>query len=120
MAARRGGRDDDALLDLLKSARDAGFAGPELPWSAHLEDELLARFEEALASGSGDKVSRALRWLDATWDAGLLTGTWRLRDFQRRWSEKLKNAGATAERDACRALGERLGLAETLLENSSW
>jgi len=120
MAARRGGRDDDGVLDLLRTARDAGFAGPELPWSSHLEDELLARFEEALASGGADKVSRALRWLDATWDAGLLTGTWRLRDFQRRWSEKLESAGATAEKDACRALGERLGLAGTLLENSPW
>ena len=120
MAARRGGRDDDGVLELLRTGRDAGFAGTELPWATDLEDELMLRLEEALVSGGSAKVSRALRWLDALWDAGLLTGTWRLRDFQRRWSEKLKSAAASAEKDACRALGERLGLAEALLENSSW
>jgi hypothetical protein len=120
MAARRGGRDDDAVLELLRAARGLGIAGAELPWASGLEDELLARFEEALADGGAAKISRALRWLDATWDAGVLTGAWRLRDFQRRWSEKLESSAATAEKDACRALGERLGLAPVLLENPSW
>jgi hypothetical protein len=120
MAARRGGRDDDGVLELLRGARAAGFEGAELPWSGGLEDDLLLRFEEALAEGGAAKISRALRWLDALWDGGLLTGTWRLRDYQRRWAEKLKSAGPSAASDACRALGERLGLAETLLENSSW
>ena len=120
MAARRGGRDDDGVLELLREARAAGFEPAELPWAGGLEEDLLLRLEEALEGGGAAKVSRALRWLDALWDTGLLTGTWRLRDFQRRWAEKLESAGATAEKDACRALGERLGLAETLLENSSW
>jgi len=117
-AARRGGRDDDAVLELLLSARERGFLPETLPWASALEDELHARLEEALASGGAAAVSRALRWLDALWAAGLLAGTWRLRDFQRRWTEKLKSAGPSAEKDACRALGERLGLAEPLLENA--
>ena len=83
-------------------------------------EELYLRLEEALAEGGAAKVSRGLRWLDALWNAGLLSETWRLRDFQRRWAEKLKSAGATAEKDACRELGERLGLAGALLESSSW
>ncbi len=118
--ARRGGRDDDALLDMLADALKLGFPPEDLPWARVLEDELHARLEEALAEGLGAKLSRALRWLDVLWNASLLTGTWRLHDFQRRWTEKLAHAGPSAEKDACRALGERLGLAETLLENSTW
>lgn len=117
-AARRGGRDDDSLLELLLSARERGFLPESLPWARTLEEDMHARLEEALASGAAADLSRALRWLDALWAAGLVTGTWRLRDFQRRWSEKLKNAGPSAEKDACRALGERLGLAGALLENA--
>ena len=119
-AARSGGRDDDGVLELLREARDAGFETTDLPWAGALEEELHLRLEEALVDGGGAKISRAMRWLDALWDSRLLTGPWRLRDFQRRWAEKLEAAGASAEKDACRALGERLGLAETLLENSSW
>ena len=58
-------------------------------------------------------VSRALRWLDALWNAGLLTGIWRLRDAQRRWSDALAGTGPSAALDACRALGVRLGLAQS-------
>jgi hypothetical protein len=119
-AARGAGRDDDALLELLLSARERGFLPENLPWTRGLEEDLHARLEEALAEGGADKLSRALRWLDALWNAGLLTGTWRLRDFQRRWHEKLASAGPSAEKDACRALGERLGLAEPLLEDAKW
>jgi alpha-amylase/alpha-mannosidase (GH57 family) len=119
-AARGGGRDDDAVLELLGRASQLSFSPEELPWARVLEEGLHARLEEALESGGAAAVSRALRWLDALWAAGLITGVWRLRDFQRRWAEKLARAGASAEKDACRALGERLGLAETLLENSTW
>jgi hypothetical protein len=119
-AARGAGRDDDALLELLLSARERGFLPENLPWARGLEEELHVRLEEALAEGGAAKISRALRWLDALWSAGLLAGTWRLRDFQRRWNEKLSHAGPSAEKDACRALGERLGLAETLLEDAKW
>jgi hypothetical protein len=120
MAARRGGRDDDGLLELLRGARAAGFEAAELPWAGGLEEDLLLRLEEALEGGGAAKISSALRWLDALWDLGLLKETWRLRDHQHRWAEKLKSSGPSAEKDACRALGEHLGLAETLLENSSW
>ncbi|MFI5361578.1 MAG: DUF3536 domain-containing protein [Elusimicrobiota bacterium] len=119
-AARGAGRDDDAVLELVRGARAVGFEAAALPWADALTEDLLVRLEEALADGGGAKLSRGLRWLDALWDAGLLLETWRLRDFQRRWAEKLASAGASAEKDACRALGERLGLAETLRENSSW
>jgi hypothetical protein len=119
-AARRGGRDDDPVLDLLLEADSRGFLAPELPWARGLEEELHARLEEALALGGAAKISRALRWFDVLWETSLLTGTWRLRDFHRRWTEKLAHAGPTAEKDVCRAFGERLGLAETLLESSSW
>jgi hypothetical protein len=120
MAARRGGREDDALLDLLMSARDKGFQPEDLPWARGLEEDLHARLEEALADGGGARISRALRWLDVLWSSGLTIGMWRLRDFQLRWAEKLAPAASSAEKDACRALGERLGLAGTLLENSTW
>ncbi len=119
-AAPRGGRDDDAVLELLGRAPEHGFLAADLPWARSLEEELHARLEEALADGGGAAVSRGLRWLDALWSAGLITGTWRLRDYQRRWAEKLARSAGSAEKDACRALGERLGLAETLLENSTW
>lgn len=119
-AARGAGRDDDALLELLLSARERGFLPENLPWTRGLEDELHERLDEALAEGGAGRLSRALRWLDALWSAGLLTGTWRLRDFQRRWHDKLAHAGPSAEKDACRALGERLGLAEPLLEDAKW
>jgi hypothetical protein len=117
-AARQGGRDDDALLELLGGARERGFLPEQLPWTGGLEDELLARLETALTTGASADVSRALRWLDALWTAGLITGTWRLRDFQRRWTEKLSHDGPSAQKDACRALGERLGLADALLEKA--
>ena len=120
MAVRRGGRDDDAVLELLKLAPKYGFLSAELPWARGLEEEMHVRLEEALADGGGANISRALRWLAALRAAGLIMGNWRLRDFQRRWAEKLAPAAASAEKDACRALGERLGLAETLLENSTW
>ncbi|MDE2490060.1 MAG: DUF3536 domain-containing protein [Elusimicrobia bacterium] len=119
-AARRGGRDDDALLELLYAAADRGFPARDLPWARSLEDELYARLEEALDPGGADRVSRALRWLDALWDADLLTGTWRLRDFHARWSAALAASGPSVEKDACRALGERLGLAGRLLEDAAW
>jgi hypothetical protein len=120
MAVRGGGREDDAVLELLRGARGAGFEAAELPWAGGLADDLQLRLEEALQDGGAAAVSRALRWIEALWDSGLSARTWRLLDFQARWAEKLKSAGATAEKDACRALGERLGLAETLLENTSW
>ncbi|MFI5346637.1 MAG: DUF3536 domain-containing protein [Elusimicrobiota bacterium] len=119
-AARGAGREDDALLELLLSARERGFLPEELPWARGLEEELHVRLEEILTDGGGARISRALRWLDVLWTAGLLAGAWRLRDFQRRWNAKLAHAGPSAEKDACRALGERLGLAETLLEDAKW
>jgi len=119
-AARGAGRDDDALLELVLSARERGFLPENLPWAGALEDELHARLEEALAEGGAAKISRALRWLDALWSAGLLAGTWRLRDFQSRWNETLSRDGPSAAKDACRALGERLGLAGALLEDAKW
>ena len=119
-ASRGAGRDDDAVLELLLSARERGFMPENLPWARGLEDDMHVRLEEALADGGAAKISRALRWLDALWSAGLITGAWRLRDFQRRWSGKLSVAGASTEKDACRALGERLGLAGNLLEDAKW
>ncbi len=119
-AARGAGRQDDPLLELLLTARERGFLPEDLPWARGLEEELHVRLEEILTEGGAARISRALRWLDALWTCGLLAGAWRLRDFQRRWNGKLAGAGASAEKDACRALGERLGLAETLLEDAKW
>ena len=116
MAVRRGGREDDSLLELLYRAPHHGFLPESLPWAREQEDVLHERLEEVLASDDPAALSRALRRLDALWDAGLLTGTWRLRDFHARWSERLATAGPSAQKDACRALGQRLGLAEVLLE----
>ena len=118
MAVRRGGTDDDALLHLLGGAKDMGLLPEELPWARELEEVLHSRLEAVATGAGGALLSRALRWLDALWDAGLLSGHWRLRDFHARWSARLAAAGPSAEKDACRALGERLGLAECLLEGS--
>jgi hypothetical protein len=117
-AARRGGRDDDALLELLFSARDHGFLPEDLPWARGLEDLLHERLEEVLTGGGAERVSRALRWLDALRRTGLLAEGWRLRDFHARWTDALAAKGPSAEKDACRALGEQLGLAENLLEGA--
>jgi hypothetical protein len=119
-AARGAGRDDDALLELLISARERGFLPENLPWARTLEDDLHVRLEESLTEGGAARISRTLRWLDALWNAGLITGAWRLRDFQRRWSMKLARDGSSTEKDACRSLGERLGLAGNLLEDAKW
>ncbi|MDE2511866.1 MAG: DUF3536 domain-containing protein [Elusimicrobia bacterium] len=119
-ASRGAGRQDDALLELLLSARERGFLPEDLPWARGLEEDLHVRLEEVLTTGDAATISRALRWLDALWSAGLLHGAWRLRDFQRRWNQKLAHSGPSAEKDACRALGERLGLAENLLEDAKW
>lgn len=116
VAARFAERGDDALLELLESAPEHAFLPGDLPWARTLEELMHRRLEAALEGEGLPAYSRALRWLDALWKAQLLTGTWRLRDFQRRWSARL--AGPSAERDACRALGERLGLAEALLEKA--
>ncbi len=108
-AALDGGRDDDAVLELLAQARAHAFRPEELPWSGALEDALLERLEEA--PGGGAAASRALRWLDALLPLGLVRGLWRLRDAQDRWEQALENAGPSAARDACRAFGERLNAA---------
>ncbi|MEK7383307.1 MAG: DUF3536 domain-containing protein, partial [Elusimicrobiota bacterium] len=118
MAVRRGGTDDDALLELLRGAQDRGLLPAELPWARELEDILHSRLDAVAAGTEAARLSRALRWLDALWDADLLTSPWRLRDFHARWSARLNAAGPSTEKDACRALGERLGLAESLLEGA--
>jgi hypothetical protein len=118
--ARRGGRSDDALLEMLAKARELSFPPEQLPWAHTLEEDLHIRLEEALHPGGPAELSRAYRWLDALWDSGLLAGRWRLRDFHARWATKVSRAPASAEKDACRALGARLGLAEALLEDASW
>ena len=116
-ALRRGGEDDDAVLELLGEAPVHAFNAAELPWSSELEDRLHRLMEAVvLAPVDGARVSRALRWLDALWDAGLLAGTWRLRDAQRRWAGALEGSGPSAALDACRTVGERLGLAESSRE----
>jgi hypothetical protein len=120
-AVRRGGGEDDPLLDLLSSASKLGFPPADLPWSTSLEPLMLERFESAAAGGDPAVASRALRWLDALWSAGLVVRRWSLRDVQDRWSLNLQTLSSTAEKDACRALGERLGLAETMLaEATPW
>lgn len=118
MAVRRGGADDDALLELLRGAEDLGFFPAELPWAREMEEVLHSRLDAVAAGAGAGQLSRALRWLDALWDANLLTGRWRLRDFHARWSARLAAAGPSMEKDACRALGERLGLAECLMEDA--
>ena len=118
MAVRRGGTDDDPLLELLFGAKDLGFLPRELPWARELEDILHARLNDVAAGADGAHLSRALRWMDALWDAELLTSRWRLRDFHARWSARLAVEGPSTRKDACRALGERLGLAESLLEDA--
>ena len=111
---RRGGTEDDALLQLLSETAVHSFNPSELPWSSELEDRLHQHLEAVVAAPTdGARVSRALRWLDAIWDSGLLTGTWRLRDAQSRWALALEGQGPCAAFDACAALGARLGLAET-------
>ena len=115
-SARRGAKDDDPLIELLSVAQDHGFLPENLPWARELEERLHARLGDVLAGAEAGEISRALRWLDALWNAGLLSSPWRLRDFHARWSQSLAAGGASAQKDACRALGERLGLAETLLE----
>lgn len=121
MALRRGGTQDDVMLDLLNEAPGRAFMVEQLPWVEELEPRVYAKLEAAAALPAGDpaltaKLSSALRWLDTLWDAGLLHGTWRLRDLQERWSRALAaEPGPSPAKDACRALGERLGLAEAAL-----
>ncbi len=111
---RRGGGVDDALLQLLSETQTHSFNPQELPWTSELEDRLHAHMEAVVASPTdAASVSAALRWLDALWNAGLLAGTWRLRDAQDRWAAALLGQGPSAALDACRAVGARLGLAET-------
>lgn len=118
-AIRRGGVEDDALIELLSETTVHSFNAVELPWSYGLEDRLHRHMEAVVAEpADAARVSRALRWLDALWDAGLLAGTWRLRDAQGRWARALEGRGPCAALDACRAVGARLGLAETHLENT--
>lgn len=113
-AFRRGGREDDAVLELLSESAVHSFNASELPWSYELEDRLHRHMEAVVAEPSDpSRVSRALRWLDALWDAGLLAGTWRLRDAQDRWARALEGQGPSAALDACRAVGARLGLADS-------
>jgi len=112
-ALRRGGEDDDAVIQLLSEAGVHAFNAAELPWAADIEERLHRLMESVIAAPvDGARVSRALRWLDALWDAGLLSGTWRLRDAQRRWADALEGSGPSVALDACRAVGTRLGLAE--------
>lgn len=119
-AFRRGGDEDEAVLQLLSESGAQSFNAAELPWSSELEDRL-HRHMEAVVEKPLDpaRASRALRWLDALWGAGLLAGVWRLRDAQVRWSSALEGGGPSAALDACRALGARLGLAEFSRETSS-
>ncbi len=118
VASRGGGREDRLLLELMMSAREHGFLAENLPWAFRLPEELQSRLEEALVLGGATTVSRALSWLDAMGLAGLKIGEWRLRDFSRRWSEKLSSQGPSVEKDACRALSERLGETEAILEKA--
>lgn len=120
MALRRGGTQDDLMLDLLAEASGRAFLVEQLPWVHELEERLYRKLEGVIALQAGDpsaaaRISGALRWLDALWEAGLLRGTWRLRDVQERWSRALASEGPSAAKDACRALGERLGIAEAAL-----
>jgi alpha-amylase/alpha-mannosidase (GH57 family) len=119
-AARGGGRGDDAVLELLDQARERAFLPEELPWAGALEDVMHERLADVLAGGGPAVVSRGLRWLDVLGAHGLIRGRWRLRDFQRRWSEALAESEPSAERDACRALGERLGLTGAALAEARW
>lgn len=113
-AFRRGGQEDDAVLQLLSESAVHSFNASELPWSYELEDRLHRHMEAVVAEPADSaRVSRALRWLDALWDAGLLAGTWRLRDAQDRWARALEGRGPSAALDACRAVGARLGLADS-------
>jgi hypothetical protein len=110
-AMRLGAQEDDVVLDLLAEAREHAFSFAELPWLWALEERLHERLEAVVAAPEDAAlVSRAIRWLDALWDGGLLTATWRLRDAQNRWSEALRGSAPSASGDACRALGVRLGL----------
>lgn len=117
MALRRGATEDDSVLELLDQAPGRAFMAEQLPWAGELEKRLFAHLEAAVRDSSPARLSAALRWLDALWSAGLLRGVWRLRDLQERWSRALAAAepGPSAAKDACRALGERLGLAEAAL-----
>jgi len=117
-AALDGGREDDAVLELLESARAHAFRPDELPWNGALEDLLHERFSDIASGGGAAAVSRALRWLDALQTHRLLRQEWRLGDFQRRWSRSLAPDASSAERDACRALGERLERRSPVLERA--
>ncbi|MBI5245854.1 MAG: DUF3536 domain-containing protein [Elusimicrobia bacterium] len=115
---RLGAKEDDAVLELLAEAPAHSFAARELPWAGELEERLHEHMESVVGSPTDTaEVSRALRWLDALWDADLLSGVWRLRDAQRRWAAALEEHGPCAALDACRAVGERLGLAQAAAEN---
>ncbi len=118
-ALRAGGTEDEAVLEVLSQSAVHSFGVPELPWVSDLEDRLHERFEAVVVDPlDAGKVSAALRWLDALWAAGLLSGVWRLRDAQSRWAKALEGRGPSAAVDACRAVGARLGLAQSLAENS--
>lgn len=118
-ALRAGGREDEVVLQLLSETAVHAFAVHDLPWATDLEDRLHAHFAAVVESPlDAAKVSRALRWLDALWDAGLLAGVWRLRDAQMRWAKALEGEGPCAAWDACQAVGARLGLAQTAAERA--
>ena len=115
-----GAAHDDALLELLRESEAHSFNAQELPWASDLEDRLHAHMEAVVDEPvDAGRVSRAMRWLDALWDAGLLSGVWRLRDAQDRWARALEPHGPCAALDACRAVGDRLGLARISSEAAS-
>ncbi|MBI3289367.1 MAG: hypothetical protein HYZ74_07595, partial [Elusimicrobia bacterium] len=114
-ALRRGALEDDAVLELLIQASAHSLPAEELPWIGALEERLYARLEGVVAAPTDEAlISRALRWLDVLWEAGLLAGTWRLHDVQQRWSLALAGSKPSMARDACRALGARLGIAQSV------
>ena len=118
-ALRRGGKEDDSVIQLLSESAARSLNAVELPWASELEVRLHRHMEAVVAAPTdASRVSRALRWLDALWDAGLLVGIWRLRDAQNRWAAALDGQGPCAALDACRAVGARLGLAQALSETS--
>lgn len=119
-ALRRGGTQDDPVLALLEEAGAFGFQPHELPWASALEARLHARLEAVIAAPADPAPASAfLRWLDALSELGLVNAPWRLREGARRWRAALDAAGERgAALDAYRALGERLGHAETLQETT--
>jgi hypothetical protein len=115
-AMRLGGRDDDAVLELLTQRSALSFRCEDLPWYWTLEQRLHERFELLIAKPHDPALaSCVLRWFAALREAKLLTSPWRLRDAHQRWRSTLGDQRCAAL-DACRALGSRLGLAEALEE----